>query len=384
MAFFNELSEKLEAQKIFDSLKGKYETRFDVNGMTYAFLATSIAGGCDDNTSWMLEFENIKSHRIGVGDNDPKIYKAFAEAVDQWVKEKQPLNFYTYGSEIESIKSIVEAVKKKVKGYNLIDDTADQKFEATGETIPGNPVGKITWTKMVPQEAVDTEEREALVSDEFETPYEEPKDIKPNKKYMTYKKDDKLDKGEGSYDLKTEGYMGKKGDSVKIAKKGKGETAVYVLNTKDGSKMVDMEFDSKEKAKEYAKKKGLNLSESTEDKVDMYVKKFKDKMKGSSTKTAVGWVDGIKGISKEDKDKIKKRLNLPVKKEESFSEFKARRLAEDHDSINTLDHGEIPVEKDLSNVSDEVIDTVEMDNGEIYEIRKDFDGRLVAVLSVDD
>jgi hypothetical protein len=271
MGFFKQLSEKLEAQQIYDGLKGKYETRFDVNGLTYAFLATSIGGDKDDNTQWMLEFENIKSHRIGAGDGDKKVVKAFAEAVKQWADEIQPYCFYTYGSHLESLTSILEAVKKKIKGYNLIDYTADQKDEATGQTIDGNPVGMIKWTRMVEDEVISSEEKANTKNSEFETPYEEPKDIKPNKEYMSgTKKTDKLDKGDKSYDLKTEG----------------------------------------------------------DDIVAKYVKKFKDKMKGSSQSTAIGWVDGIGGISKEKKNEIKKKLGLPVKKEESFAEFKARKLNE--------------------------------------------------------
>ncbi len=290
MPFIKQLSEKLEAQKIYDGSLGKYETRFKVDGAEYALLATSVGGDYYDNTQWMLEFENIKSHRIGTLDNNPKVAKAFAEAVDGWVKEKSPMSFYTYGSHIESLQKIIEAVKKKVKKYNLIDPTQDTKTEE-GIEVPGNPIGKIVWTKMVEQEAVPTEEREALESDEFETPYEEPKDIKPNKKHMSYKKDDKLDKGEGSYDLKTE---------------------------------------------------------SVED-VDTYYKKFKDKMKGSSKSTADGWVKGTK-LSKEDKNKLRKKLGLPIKKEESFAEFKARRLNEGCDAEEEFGERELDTEQNKNNV----------------------------------
>lgn len=211
MSFFTIfLREKLDAQQIYGDLKGKFETRFDVDGHTYAFLATSIAGDCQDDADWYLEFENIKSHRIGSYDINKKIPKAFAEAVDQWIKERKPLCFYTYGSEIDSIKDILEAVRKKVKGYNVIDDTADKKNEENGEKIEGNPLGKIKWTKMIPQEAVNSEDLANTKSIEFEKTYDEPNDIKTPKKYMTYKKDDKLDKGDKAYDLKTESTSPKK------------------------------------------------------------------------------------------------------------------------------------------------------------------------------
>ena len=240
-------------------------------------LATTMAGDCNDNSHWMLEFENMTSHRIGFGDNDPKVAKAFGEAVGQWIKERAPVNFYTYGSHFDSIKNIITAVKKQAKGYELVDDTKDKKNEENGQVIEGNPVGKITWTRMLVQDTVpvvDTLDRESINGDDYNPDYELPKDIKTKKDFMSgTSKNDKLDKGDKAYELKTE----------------------------------------------------------SEDKVEMYVKKFKEKMRGSSTKTAIGWVDGIKGISKENKDKIKKKLKLPVKKEESFAEFKARKLNEEFD-----------------------------------------------------
>ena len=276
MAFLNQLSEKLDAQIIYTGLAGKYETRFRVNGIEYAFIATSIAGDSGDNSQWMLEFENTMNHRINFGDGDPKVAKAFGEAVGQWIKERAPVNFYTYGSHCESIQKIIAAIKKQSKGYEIVDDTANKKNKENGEVIEGNLVGKITWTKMLVQDTVpvvDTEDREAIVSDKFKSEYELPNDIKTKKEFMSgTSKKDKLDKGDKAYDLKTE-------------------------SAKD---------------------------------VDFYVKKFKDKMKGSSNKTAIGWINGIKKISKEDKNAIKKKLGL-VKESESFAEFRARKLNEEED-----------------------------------------------------
>jgi hypothetical protein len=204
MSFLNQLSEKLEAQKIYDGMKGKYETRFCVDGQDYALLATTMAGTEDDSTPWMIEFENVTSHRIGMGDSNPKIAKAFGEAVAQWVKERQPHCFYTYGSHIDSIKNIIENVKKKVKGFNLIDDTADKKNDENKEVIEGNPIGKITWTKMLEQEVTTSEKKADTKSEKLEPGYELPKDIKTNKTFLTGTKKDKLDKGDKAYDLKTE------------------------------------------------------------------------------------------------------------------------------------------------------------------------------------
>lgn len=207
MSFLSQLSEKLEAQKIYQGQNGKYETRFKVEGSEYAFLATSVGGEYDDNTSWMLEFENIKSHRIGAADGDKKVIKAFKEAVTEWVKEKQPQSFYTYGSCLESIQGILEAVKKSVKGYNIIDDTQEIKFE-DGSIREGNPVGKITWTKIFVEDDTTSAEKAEVKNTEFEKTYEEPKDIKPDKKFMSgTSQPDKLDKGDKSYELKTESII---------------------------------------------------------------------------------------------------------------------------------------------------------------------------------
>ena len=48
--------------------------------------------------------------------------------------------------------------------------------------------------------------------------------------------------------------------------------------------------------------------------VDSYIKKWNDKMKGSSRSTAKDWVDGIKGISKEDKESILKGIKGKISK----------------------------------------------------------------------
>jgi len=203
MAFINQLSEKLEAQQIYDGLKGKYETRFRVEEIEYAFIAKAVAGDRQDNTQWMLEFENIKAHRIGRCDDSTKVVKAFAEAVDQWVKDYKPYYFYTYGSNIDSLNNILEAVKKKVKGYSVVDPTLETKDES-GNVIEGNPVGKIVWTKVV-EEAVPSEEQANTPQDKLDQTYEEPKDIKTDKKFMSgTSKSDKLDKGDKAYDLKKE------------------------------------------------------------------------------------------------------------------------------------------------------------------------------------
>lgn len=343
MAFYNQLSEKLEAQKIYDQLKGKHESRFSVNGQEYAFLATSIAGDdSDSSTQWYLEFENLKSHRIGVGDDDKAVSKAFSEAVDQWVKEKQPTTFYTYGSHIDSIKNILEAVKKKIKKYNVIDYTEDRKDESTGETIEGNPLGKVVWSKvMAEDEGISSEELANKKNDEFEKTYEEPQDIKLNKKFTSFKKDDKLDKGDDAYGLKTEGKGVVKWKRVyKYVGKGDGKEKVEYKETPNGKRPKGVGWEP-EKIGE--------INESTNQKDYKFYVVGKNK-KGDN-KIESGWEfkedaqdqiaelkdTGISGVKVLQRAGLKK-LGLDPDKDsdwgnlyrtESFSEFKARMLKDD-------------------------------------------------------
>jgi len=228
MSFKNILIEKLESQQIYNGMAGKWENRFVVDGVEYALLCNSVGGnGSEDFNTWILEFENSISHRISINDSNSKIASSFAEAVNNFIKEKNPFSFFTYGSSIQPIKSILEAMKKKIKKYNLIDDTADRKDEETKEVIKGNEIGKITWTKMVPQEVVDTEDREAIVSDKFKPDYELPKDIKPNKAHMSgTSKTDKLEKGDKAYDTKTESFSEFKAKKLGVLEEGKGIDAL--------------------------------------------------------------------------------------------------------------------------------------------------------------
>lgn len=206
MSFFSLLREQLDTPQIFDGLKGKYEARFKVNGAEYAFIANTIAGDTYDNSPWEIEFENIVSHRIGNGDTDPQIAKSFAEIVKLWIEDKNPISFYTYGSSLDSIKNIINAVKKVAKKYNVVDETEDTK-DQTGAVIEGNPVGRVMFNKFEETEAVDSEEKNETKSDKFEQPYEDVKDVKANKDFMSgTSKSDKLDKNDKSYDFKLESF----------------------------------------------------------------------------------------------------------------------------------------------------------------------------------
>jgi hypothetical protein len=269
MSFINVLKEKLEAQQIYAGLKGKYETRFNIKGVPYALLATSVGGDVGDNTQWYLEFENINSHRIGVGDNDKEVAKAMGEAVKQWVETTQPHCFFTYGSSIESIQNIIESIKKAVKKYNVDDPTLDLKDESGG-FLAGNPIGKIIWSKMVTEDDTTAEEKSNIKSIEFEKTFEEPKDLKTAKEFTNgTSKSDKLDKGDKAYDMKLDWQEYKKASLLK----------------------EEIESDS-----------------GSSDEVAFFIQKFKDKMKGSTYQTAMGWVNGIKELSKEDKEKVKKGI----------------------------------------------------------------------------
>jgi hypothetical protein len=203
MGFLKNLKEQINSQRIFYNEKSKYETRFKVEGETYAFLAETVAGDCDDDYEWMLYFENIQLHRLSLSDNDNKVIKSFVEAVDQWVKASNPYSFVVAGDPCEVSSKIIEGVKKKVKKYNVIDETSERKDES-GNIIPGNPVGKVKWTKMVVEDSISTEEMSDTKQSELEKTFEEPTDSKANKNHMTYKKDDKLDKNDKSYDIKLE------------------------------------------------------------------------------------------------------------------------------------------------------------------------------------
>jgi hypothetical protein len=363
MSFFNQLKENLNSQEIYNGLKGKYENRFKVDGQEYAFIATTIAGSeNDDQTQWMLEFENTSSHRINTLDNNPKMIKAFAEAVSNWVKERNPYYFYTYGSHIDSLKSIIEGVKKKVKGYNLIDDTQDKKNEDTGDVVIGNPIGKIVWTKMVEQ-TISTEDLANTKLDKFEKTYEEPKDVKPNKTFLSGIKDEKLDKGDKSYAIKTESVMDVPTkhqmkialDTIKMSKMGAQmmggmnheEAIEFLLSHGYTSNQVkNMLLKAGHDANEFFKTESINQ-------VAFFVQKFKDKMKGSNTEDAMKWVDGIGEISKKEKDEIKKKIEPYIEKSktESWNEFKSKKLCEfedmEDDTENFDDEDlEMPTEPD--------------------------------------
>jgi len=56
--------------------------------------------------------------------------------------------------------------------------------------------------------------------------------------------------------------------------------------------------------------------------VDSYIKKWNDKMKGSSRSTAKDWVEGIKGISKEDKESILKGIKGSVNEVTGYEEMR--------------------------------------------------------------
>ena len=68
-------------------------------------------------------------------------------------------------------------------------------------------------------------------------------------------------------------------------------------------------------AKWMRSKESVNEDKKT---VDSYIKKWNDKMKGSSKSTAKDWVEGIKGISKEDKESILKGIKESVNEKIDF------------------------------------------------------------------
>lgn len=321
MGFLNVLIEKLDSQATYQGLSGKFETRFTVEGVDYALVATTTAGdGSEVGNLWMLEFENLLTHRIGRNDNNPKLPQAFAEAVDQFVKERSPYSFFTFGSSEESLQKVLESVKKKVKKYNVVDDTLDKKNEDTNEVVQGNPVGRILFTKTVSEETT-SEEKANTKNDKLDTRYEEPKDIKTNKTHMTFPKSDKLDK---------------KGNDVAYDQK---------FDTYTDPKLFDQKFESYD----YKLTEALSVPEQHQMKIALSTLKMDDQMAlvagGMNLKDAylfllnkARWSDKKiqdymrnVGQSSEDIQNLMKKIHLP--KFESFVEFKAKKLNEGVDLI---------------------------------------------------
>ncbi len=60
--------------------------------------------------------------------------------------------------------------------------------------------------------------------------------------------------------------------------------------------------------------------------------------------------------------------------------FKAAEwMYNDLSTIRTLDYGYLPIATDTTHISNTVIDTIEMCNGDMYDIRRAYSGGLVAV-----
>ncbi len=210
MSFLNALKECM-AVEAYDGLAGNYESRFKVDGIEYAFIAKSIAGTENDNTDWMIEFENVNSHRIDRNDNNPKIAKCFANEFKNWIDTKCPFSFFTYGSNLETIQSIISAIKAIKTDYSINDRSESVKGGNPNDT---NSVGKITWSKADENEYISSEDKANSPLDKFEDPYEKISDIEPKKSFMSYMKNDSLEDGSKSYSQKFESHS-RKGKLIK-------------------------------------------------------------------------------------------------------------------------------------------------------------------------
>ena len=68
--------------------------------------------------------------------------------------------------------------------------------------------------------------------------------------------------------------------------------------------------------------------------VGSYIKKWNDKMKGSSRSTAKDWVDGIKGISKEDKESILKGIKESINESSDYDSYALKMYGKKWDDLD--------------------------------------------------
>lgn len=180
-----------------------YIAQVEVEGVTYCFDAQQVPP-----PAWKLDFYEQKSRKLFfpggrsglVTAEDKKVADALTKLVNEWIDEKQPETFYMVGSINEdSYTNIIEALKKSIKKYNVIDEREDVKDDrlSNGVIKEGNPVGNVIWTTKSVDEGFELnigEMDDGTKLPEFEKTYEEIEDVKLNKDYTTYKKNDKLDK----------------------------------------------------------------------------------------------------------------------------------------------------------------------------------------------
>lgn len=202
MSFLQNLRENLDAQKIVDYEKGKYQIGFNAGGQSYIFIADSIAGDDIDTTEWFIQFENVNNHLLSVRDDNKEVVNAFVEATKEWVNKTAPQTFWTNGSSLEVYQKIFEGISDKVKGYDIHDETVEEKDSETGFVKEENPVGRIIWTKKEAKKYTPKDDNENIEIEKFEDPGVE--DTPAAFKKGT--KDPKLDSNDGSYDVKLESF----------------------------------------------------------------------------------------------------------------------------------------------------------------------------------
>lgn len=219
MSFQKYLTEELESPYMrmgrsnvwYDPDKGDFECYFKVNGITYSVLGES-EGGTYDDEKWKLQLRKKWSGNTEMVEDTKEVESAFIEAITEWVEMKNPTTFWWIASEkFPAYNNIAEALSKKFKNYNFINEAAITEETETKEkdeleydydnVKEEKKYKRLIFTRHEIKEDVTAEEmsNKELDSNEetFDT-FKEPEDIVTNKDHLTYEKNDKLDK-EGGY-----------------------------------------------------------------------------------------------------------------------------------------------------------------------------------------
>ena len=198
------------ANVYFDEAKGSFEVYFKVDGITYSFIAESNGTSYDD-TVWKIQMRKKWAGNTEAIEDTKDVENAFVEAMNEWVELKNPTTFWWVASEkFPAYNNIAKTLAKKIKEYNFIDESAileeqepkdksDLEYDFDG-VEEENKYKRFIFTRDEIKEDFTSEEmaNRKLESNEetFDT-YEEPEDVKTNKDFTTFVKNDKLDKEAG-------------------------------------------------------------------------------------------------------------------------------------------------------------------------------------------
>jgi hypothetical protein len=218
MSFINYLKEDLQTANIMaaskamyqsdNMMKGNYNTYFKIKDTTYSFQACTYAQDEYDDSHWHIQMATKLAGNTEAIPEDKDVIKGFVEALDIWVKDADPRSFSWNASTLyPAYNKIAEEVSKKMKGYNFVNETLEEKEElADGIKREGNPVGRFIFSKSEPKEYVEKpedwfEKKTEADKDTFEK-YEKPTEVKPPKNFMTYLKPELITPTEVKYPTK--------------------------------------------------------------------------------------------------------------------------------------------------------------------------------------